>query len=338
MRRVLIALVVLVVLGAAAAGGLYLYIERQAHTPADPQALELVEVEVPKGAGLDRIGAILAERGIIDSLFVWRAYVRLHPTVPAKAGRHRLSAAMPIDAILSSIGGRPLSDDVPLTLVEGWRLRDVDLYLSSQGLIPAGSYLAAAKNPSQFKVPFALEAADLEGYLYPETYLVARGNLDPKALIQRQLDAFHAKFSGPRAEEIAASGRTLHQLVTMASILEREEPKPAVRPQVAGLLYKRLDAGVPLGVDATSRYALDEWSDRRAFLKKLRDPNDPYNTRLKKGLPPGPIGAPGIESLEAALRPEPSKYWYYLHDADKNIHFAVDAAGHEANRKKYNVY
>ena len=99
-----------------------------------------------------------------------------------------------------------------------------------------------------------------------------------------------------------------------------------------------MDANSPLGVDATSRFTLDDWSDRRKFLAKLRDPNDPYNTRLKAGLPPGPIGAPSLDALLAALRPKASNHWYYLHDADKQIHFARNAAEHEANRRKYNVW
>ncbi|MCK6549951.1 endolytic transglycosylase MltG, partial [Myxococcota bacterium] len=119
---------------------------------------------------------------------------------------------------------------------------------------------------------------------------------------------------------------------------EREEPTPSLRPQVAGVLYRRLDAKTPLGVDATSRYKLAEWNDRKSFLVALRDPADTYNTRLRAGLPPGPIGAPAIESLMAALRPEKSEYWYYLHDADRNIHFSRTAEEHEAARRKYNVW
>ena len=91
-------------------------------------------------------------------------------------------------------------------------------------------------------------------------------------------------------------------------------------------------------MDATSRYTLEKWNERKPFLKKLRDPGDPYNTRLKEGLPPTPIGAPSLDSLVAALRPVKSKYWYYLHDADQNIHFARTAEQHEANRKRYNVW
>jgi UPF0755 protein len=104
------------------------------------------------------------------------------------------------------------------------------------------------------------------------------------------------------------------------------------------VLYKRLDRGMPLGVDATSRFTLDDWDDRQAFLKMLLDKNDPYNTRHRAGPPPGPIGAPGLLSLTAALSPQPTESWYYLHDKQGQIHFARSLKEHEANRHMYGVW
>ena len=124
----------------------------------------------------------------------------------------------------------------------------------------------------------------------------------------------------------------------MASMLEREERRPTQRPVVAGILWKRIDNGWQLGVDATSRYELENWNDRSAFLKRLRDPEDPYNTRVHKGLPPTAIGNPTAASLEAALQPEQSPYWFYLHDSSGVFHGGRDAQEHEANRARYNVY
>jgi UPF0755 protein len=158
------------------------------------------------------------------------------------------------------------------------------------------------------------------------------------AFIQRQLETFGARFYELHKEEIGKSGRSLHDIVVMAAMLEREEPVPAQRPLVAGILWKRIDKGFPLGVDATSRYELAEWNDRKEFLKKLRDAADRWNTRTRPGLPPGPIGAPTVDSLVAAMRPVKSEFWYYLHDADKNLHPSRNAQEHEALRVKYNVY
>lgn len=340
MRKALAILGVLVGLGLVAAGGGWVYLQGQLDAPADAAGKPVV-FTVDKGDTLTKVGAKLAAKGIIADPQLWRLHLKLRPGAPSpKAGRHEVSAAMTMAQILTRLSETPLSEDVPLTMVEGWRLRDADAALAAKGLIEAGAYLKATQAPSRFEIPFELPegTTSLEGYLLPETYAVPKGKLDVDKLVQRQLDAFQKRFVEPHADEIAKSKRSLADLVIMASMLEREEPKPAVRPKVAGVLYNRVDANTPLGVDATSRYTLENWNERRPFLKKLRDPKDPYNTRLKAGLPPTAIGAPSLPSLLAALRPEKSKYWYYLHDADQNIHFAVDAAGHEANRKRYNVW
>lgn len=336
--RALRVLVVVVVLALIALGAGVVWYQRGLDTPLDPTGAER-ELLVPKGATLTQVGHLLKEEKLIADERVLRIWAKVDKSVPApKAGRHRVSPAMSLRALVQVLAENPIPDDVPLTMIEGWRLKDADAALTEKGLISAGEYAAAAQDASKFKVPFALEGNDLTGYLFPETYLVPPGKLDVHALIQRQLDAFHDRFQKPYAAEIQKSGRTLQQIVIMASLLEREEPNPNVRPQVAGVLYRRLDAKTPLGVDATSHFSLDDWNDRPGLLKALRDANDPYNTRLKAGLPPGPIGAPSLPSLLAALRPTASEYWYYLHDSNQQIHFAKTGEEHEANRKRYNVY
>ncbi len=298
-----------------------------------------LEFSVPKGATLAQIGAKLHAEGRLKSTLAWRAYLKLHPDAPApKAGRHALNGPLSIPQLLEALSQKPLSEDVPLTMVEGWRLRDADAWMAERQLITQGAYIQAAHDKEAYKIPFSVPGDSLAGYLLPDTYLVPKGSVDVKRLIQRQIDAFHERFETPFRDEIAQAGRTLQEIVVMASMLEREEPNPASRPEVAGVLYKRLDAKVPLGVDATSRFNLKDWNNRRALLRALRDPDDPYNTRLKPGLPPGPIGAPSLNALTAAVRPVGSPYWYYLHDRTKKIHFARTAEEHEANRRRYNVW
>jgi UPF0755 protein len=241
---------------------------------------------------------------------------------------------MDAKALLAALCGAPVPKDEPFTVVEGWRIRDTDAALAEKGWIQAGAYIAAASDGSVYKVPFPLSS--LEGYLYPETYRVEPEHFDPKDLIQRQLDTFSERFWTPYHEKLGT--RSLSEVVVMASLVEKEEPSPENRPLIAGILWKRIDSGWNLGVDATSRYGLDDWNNREAFLKKLRDPEDPYNTRLRQGLPPGAIGNPGLEALVAAANPKPSEYWYYLHDATKSLHPAKNEAEHEANRRRYNVY
>jgi UPF0755 protein len=305
--------------------------------PAHPDRHEPVVFEVPAGASARGLGPALAQAGLVSSASAWTWFLRLGADGSCvKAGRHQVRPDMRAEEVLAALCGAPIPNDVPFTVVEGWRIREIDAALAAQGWIDAGEFATAAADPAAFHVAFGLPGDSLEGYLFPETYKVDPVGFDPGAFAQRQLDTFAERFWSPHRDELQPRG--LQALVTMASLIEREEPTPANRPLVAGILWKRIDAQWNLGVDATSRYGLDDWNDRAAFLKRLRDADDPYNTRLRPGLPPTPIGSPGLDALLAALHPAPSEYWYYLHDADHRLHPAKDVAGHEANRRKYNVY
>jgi UPF0755 protein len=331
--------------------GLYLYLGSEATTPNVPGSSEPVEFLVPKGAVLKRLQKPLAEARLIhDSPLAWRLFLTTHSPPAPKAGKHLLNRGMSMEEVVKTLAGTPLPNDVEVTVLEGWRLIDTDKYLaeSEPPLAEPGTYVSAAKSPSQFKIPFTVTAATLEGYLYPETYRVPLdGKLDVHRLIQRQIDFFAEKFSTPFDSEIKKSSRSLHDIVTVASLLEREERRTAdqdkrdkkecTRCIIAGIIYKRLDSHTPLGIDATSRYELVDWNDRARFLEKLKDKTNAYNSRERSGLPPTPIGAASLDSLIAALRPKSSSYWYYLHE-NGNVHFAKDAKEHEANRAKYNVY
>jgi UPF0755 protein len=325
------------VLALAAVGGALVWYRGciQAIDPADEAKAEL---RVPKGANLSQTGKLLEDSGFIKSRLAWKVFLQVHGSKSPQAGRHEVSKSMDMEKLLDTLASAPLPDDVPLTMVEGWRIRDADANLASQKLIEAGEYERAASDPKLFKIPFPFESATLEGYLLPQTYKIPPGKLDVVRLIQRQIDLFNERFFEPNRAEIERGKRKLHDIVTVASMLEREEPTNEYRPKVAGIMYKRLDKAIPLGVDATSRYKLVEWNDQHEFLKALRNPEDPYNSRTRAGLPPTPIGAPSLEALVGALHPVETPYLYYLHDASKHIHFGRDAAEHEANRKQYHVY
>ncbi len=304
-----------------------------------PANADLVIFEVPQGSSARGLAPALADAGVVTSADNFVNYLRVTKAGSCiKAGRHKVSAAMDAAAIIEALCGVPLPNDVPFTVVEGWRIREIDAALAEKGFTKPGEYAAAVANPAQFKAPFPLPSASLEGYLFPETYMVDPEKWDTHMFVQRQLDLLADRFYVPQKATIDASGRSFGDLVIMASMLEREEPTPAQRPVVAGILWKRLDSGWNLGVDATSRYTLAEWNDRKAFLKQLRDPSDPYNSRLRGGLPPTAIGNPGLTALNAALSPTQSEFWYYLHDSAGVIHPSRSVEEHERYRKQYNVY
>ena len=338
MKRVLVGCGVVLFLLVGAGVGTLLWVQHQLNSPVAPPGAPTVEFAVAKGTTGRGLGTPLAAQGLIHSPQMWRWFLMRRGTFAPKAGRHVLSPSMSMDELATALEGNPIPEDVSFVIVEGWRLRDTDAALTAAGLITAGAYRDAASHAELFTAPFQLPTGSLEGYLYPETYHVVPGALNVHELIQRQLDTFTERFYLPHRDELANCGRTLHEVVTMASMLEREEPVPAQRALVAGILWKRVDKGFPLGVDATSRYELPEWNDRKAFLVKLRDASDPWNSRLRKGLPPGPIGSPTVDSLQAALAPKASEFWYYLHDGERHLHPSRNAEEHEALRRKYNIY
>jgi UPF0755 protein len=304
-----------------------------ADAPVGTDATEFV-YEVPKGASGRSLGPDLVAKGLAPSELAWKMFLRSHDLSCLKAGKFHVKKTMTLNELATALCGVPLADDVPFTVVEGWRIRDIDAALASAGCIDPGEYEKLATTKA-VDLPFDVPSTTLEGYLYPETYMVTPGKFDAKSFIERQLATFDARF---RSQHADFGTRGLGSIVIMASMLEREEPDPENRKVVAGILWKRIDHGWKLGVDATSRYELAEWNDRTAFLQHLRDPDDPYNTRLRDGLPPTAIGNPSVTSLEAAMNPTDSEWWYYLHDPEHHFHGAKDAAGHDANRAKYGVY
>lgn len=336
MKKAIRSLVILMIVLGLVPVAIYLYATKQAQS-GFRQGPE-VDFEVPKGAHARSISAQLEKSGLVAHANLFRFAVWQRGGLALKAGKFKLSPALSPLELASALEKPPLADEEPFVIVEGWRIRDVDEALAAAGRADAGAYLQAASSGKGYTAPFPLPDGSLEGYLYPETYSLPQGRIDPRQLVQKQLDLFAERMYRPLATTLQNEKRSLHELVIMASMLEREEPVPSNRPIVAGILWKRIERGFPLGVDATSRYELKAWNDRSAFLVKLRDETDAYNTRHRKGLPPTPIGAPTFSSLEAALKPVASDYFYYLHDAEKQLHPSRNAEEHEALRKKYQVY
>lgn len=310
-------------------------LDEQVDTPLDATA-EPVVFEVPAGSTAGGLGPALVDAGLIGDANAWKYYLKSRSAGSClKAGKFSVSAAQTMPEIMETLCGVPLADEVPFTVVEGWRIRDIDEALVAEGWIEPGAYTAVASDPTKVDLPFQVDGlTTLEGFLMPETYNVPADGFDVEAFVQRQVDTFQSAW----LTDASLGGRTLYDVVIVASMLEREEPKPAQRPLVAGIIWKRLDNGWQLGIDATSRYTIENWNDRKAFLVQLRDEADPYNTRLRKGLPPTPIGNPSVPSLEAAVQAVDSEFWYYLHDGEGTLHPARNAAEHERNRARYNVY
>jgi UPF0755 protein len=178
---------------------------------------------------------------------------------------------------------------------------------------------------------FLAEAQQYEGYLFPDTYLFPPSS-DAASIVALMRENFNTKIT-TLSGEISASGRSLSDIVTMASLVEREARRSESKRMVAGILFNRLKIGMPLQVDAVFGYIFgrDTYSPSFADLKV----DSPYNTYLHKGLPPGPIANPGLDSLQAVLNSTKTNYLYYITGKDNLMHYATTYAGHQDNRKKY---
>lgn len=294
---------------------------------------------VPTGAGLSVIADDLEEKDLIRSSFAFTTHVRVQNRAHLlRAGSYVLQQSMSADDILEVLTGGA-AGEVSITIPEGFTVADIDRMMAGKGFTATGAILACAKTCDFSAFDFLPASSDgpggrVEGYLYPDTYFVGGEAGDPQALLLRLLMTFEAKVVVGLATDITASGKPLDQLVTMASLIEKEAAGDDERGTISGILWKRLDEGIVLGVDAAVRYAVQK-EPREPLTRADLESDSPYNIRVRAGLPPGPIANPGLASIEAALKPEASPYYYYLHGTDGQIRYARTNDEHNQNKAKY---
>lgn len=300
--------------------------------PIDPNGLPRI-VFVPKGASSAEIGTRLETAGVIRRARDFVIAVRLRGlTRSLQEGEYRLSPAIGLLDIVDRIA----RGDVvlyPVTIPEGFTARQIVDELMKTGLGDRETLLALVHNGAMmFDHAFlrTVPGVSLEGYLFPDTYHIPR-HLDEPAVVRLFLDRF-AEVVLPRWRE-ASGGRSLHEIMTVASMVEREAKVPAERPLIAGVVYNRLARGWKLEVDATVLYALGRHKAVVTFADL--QVNSPYNTYLRPGLPPGPIASAGLASIEAALHPAETAYLYYVARADGSHVFSRTLAEHQAAVRRY---
>jgi UPF0755 protein len=232
--------------------------------------------------------------------------------------------------------------DQAVILIEGWDIKDIAENLGKKGIVKAGDFLAAEKNFDVSGYPIIKSSkpktADLEGFIFPDTYFIPVNRLPgqdiSQIIIQKALDNFSQKITAQIQEQAAASGLSFYQIVTLASIIEKESGTSQDRPKIAGVFYNRLKANMPLQSDATINFFTGK-NDPQASLADIGI-NNIYNTYIYKGLPPGPICNPSLSSLLAAVNPTSSDYLYFLSDPKTGqAVFAKTYDEHLANKTKY---
>ena len=332
MKKLLIFVIFLVVLGYA----WYAFSLR----PVDPGSDVRRSVSIEKGMSVQSIAELLEAKDIIRSARAFTIYARLHGDQSLlQAGDFILRASMNVPEVIDTLK-KGFSEEVTITIPEGFTVKDIDVLLTEKELIMAGEFTTCAQSCDLTGFGFLAQGADLakrggrvEGYLFPDTYFVIRDGFTAEKFMLRLLGTFRTRVIDGLAEDLKTSKRSLHEVITMASLVEEETRTDDERTMVSGILWKRFDAAQGLGVDATVRYILDK--PTAAITVKDLDIDSPYNLRKYRGLPPGPIANAGIESIKASLHPEGSEYWYYLHDAKGVIHYAKTNDEHNQNKAVY---
>jgi UPF0755 protein len=306
------------------------------NTPVDNASTETTVITINKGDHTAEIAKKLAEENLIIDQDTFKLYTRLNNLdKEIRVGRFSVSPNQTIPEIVKTITSDQQIELI-ITIPEGYNTAQIDQLLTNQKLIKTGDFKTAVKNFQNYDDYAFLEQTKikdliypLEGYLFPDTYYVDPQNFSGDKLIIQMLDNFKNKTKNLNP----GSNRSWSEIINVASMVEEETNRDQDRPIVSGIIWKRLQENWFLGIDATLLY-LREDSDREIDYFDLKK-DSPYNTRNHLGLPPGPIANPGLASIEAALNPQQTDYYYYLTSKDGEMIYATSESEHNNNKNKY---
>lgn len=328
----------LAIVGVVLGGLLYLgYFMTAIITPSSTDGT-VVPFVIRKGDGVNQISQNLSDAGLIQSMWNFEVYVwmkRLGASL--QAGEYEIPKNVTIRELTSILAaGKDATPELNITIIEGWTIADIAAYLEDEGVVTAQQFTdAATRMQSQQLIPTLAdkpESASLEGYLFPDTYRIYRG-ASSEEIILKMLANFQSKMQDDILRDIERRGLTVYEVVTMASIVEKEVRHPEDLPIVADLFWRRLAAGQRLESDATLNYVLETKTHRLSAVE-LENPSL-YNSYRHDGLPPGPISNPGFRALLATVRPKANSYWYFLTGDDGVTRYAETFREHVDNKQKY---
>ncbi len=321
-------------------------------TPVSNKA-EVVNFVVSSGENVQDIAQNLEEKELLHSVFVFKAYILSKGKEESfKAGHYSLNTSMSIKDIVKKItSGETLKDTRTIKIIEGWTLEKISQYLEDKQMFSQEDLLAVTGypmvnyghnkdlgEPLDFSKTFPfLESKpsnySLEGYIFPDTYEVYK-NSSPKNVIVKMLSNFDRKVTEQMMADIQAQGKTLHQIIIMASLLEKEVQTQEEMKIVSGIFWKKIDRGEPLCSCATLAYILGE--DKAKYSITDTKIDSPFNTYQNTGLPPTPVCNPGIKAIRAAIYPTQTDYNYFLSPlGSDNTVFSKTRQEHLRNKQLY---
>jgi UPF0755 protein len=332
-KRFLLALVVLLLVGGAGAG---YWIYRGIHQPYKGYAETETFVEIPPGTSTPAMARALANAGVVQNAEIFRITVWMRGAGRRlQAGEYRFDRAMTPAEVVDRVA----RGDVflrPVTFREGLTIRQMAEIFADQGFGSREDFVAAAGKAAAIR-DVDPAATDLEGYLFPDTYTLPRRTTAAQ-LVERMTARFEKTLTPAIRAQAAARGLSVRQLVTLASLVEKETAKAEERPLVAAVYANRLNIGMGLQCDPTVIYALERAGRYTGNLTRADLQFDsPYNTYRYAGLPPGPIAAPGQASLQAAASPADVPYLYFVSRNDGSHAFAATLDEHNQNVHRWQV-
>lgn len=309
--------------------------------PASTSDEYYIKYEVKSGSSSKQVANEMCEMGLIKNALAFNLYSKYKKyDVKLKSGVYLLSPSMSSHEILTKIaGGDTERLDKKITIPEGYNLEQIANILERHGIVASEEFLNAA-TVDNFKQKYNFlegvpEGQTLEGFLFPDTYYLSQGKS-----VNSYIDTFLKRFKqiyfedNKLDEQQRLLGMSIYDVVILASIIEAEAKLDEERPIISGVFHNRLKIGMPLQSCATVEYALSE--HKESLTLKDLEVDSPYNTYKHGGLPPGPIGAPGLSSLQAAVNPEPVEYLYFVAKGDGSHLFAKTLKEHVNNKNKVN--
>ena len=286
----------------------------------------VVEVTIATGSTVSDVADMLKEKGVIGSSWLFEWYARIKGIDrQIIAGTFFLDPETSVFDAIRAVTQPQYAEEIELTFLEGWSLRDVASYLVEQGVIETEDELYAITGD-----PVSSES--LEGYLFPDTYRFYT-DATVQDVVDKMQETFDQKVTQDMLDEIEAQGKTLDEVIIMASVLEREARGEEDMGMVADIFWRRYQIGMALQSCASVNYITGKSDPAITYEDQQID--SLYNTYQYAGLPPGPISNPGLTAINAVIYPTANEYWYFLNDPDGVTHYATTNDEHAANKAMY---
>lgn len=302
-----------------------------------PDLKEKKIFRIEKGEGVNQVAGKLQEQGIIKNTFNWETYLWLrNQENKLQSGQYELNPGLSArELAIKFIQGNTSIQEIWVTIPEGFTGKDIEKRLVEKNLVKPSDFTSRIKN---YKYDFIGQddygktLPTLEGYLFPDTYKFYQDSSIDE-IISKMLNNFDKKITTDLRDEIKRQGKTINEVIILASIVEKETSDVEDMKKAAGVFYNRLEIDMLLESDATVNFVIEK-NRRQATFEDIKI-DSPYNTYKYKGLPPGPISNPGINSIKAAIYPEKTDYLYFLSPEDGSTVFSKTLEEHNLAKAKY---